>query len=57
MKSYLLFGLNDEQARHCLGAFLFKGDDIYKLIGDLSGGEKFSLGFIEIDVNWCKFSL
>ena len=34
------FGLNDEQARHCLGAFLFKGDDIYKLIGDLSGGEK-----------------
>ena len=27
------FGLNDEQARHCLGAFLFKGDDIYKLIG------------------------
>jgi ATP-binding cassette subfamily F protein 3 len=29
-----------EQVRHRLGAFLFSGDDAYKLCGDLSGGQR-----------------
>lgn len=49
------FGLNDEQARHCLGAFLFKGDDIYKLIGDLSGGEKSRLALLKLMLTGANF--
>ncbi|OHB65315.1 MAG: hypothetical protein A2Y76_03540 [Planctomycetes bacterium RBG_13_60_9] len=29
-----------EQVRHRLGAFLFTGDDVFKLCGDLSGGQR-----------------
>lgn len=32
--------MNNTQIRNFLAAFLFTGDDVYKLIGDLSGGEK-----------------
>ena len=32
--------LNNTQIRNTLAAFLFTGDDVYKRIGDLSGGEK-----------------
>ena len=49
------FGLNDEQTRHCLGAFLFKGDDIYKLIGDLSGGEKSRLALLKLMLTGANF--
>jgi ATPase subunit of ABC transporter with duplicated ATPase domains len=31
---------NDGQARNLLAKYLFKGDDVFKLVGDLSGGEK-----------------
>lgn len=49
------FGLNDEQARHCLGAFLFKGDDIYKVVGDLSGGEKSRLALLKLMLTGANF--
>lgn len=49
------FGLNDEQARHCLGAFLFKGDDIYKLVDDLSGGEKSRLALLKLMLTGANF--
>ncbi len=49
------FGLNDEQARHCLGAFLFKGDDIYKLVSDLSGGEKSRLALLKLMLTGANF--
>ena len=49
------FGLNDEQARHCLGSFLFKGDDIYKLVGDLSGGEKSRLALLKLMLTGANF--
>ncbi|KAB8144637.1 ABC-F family ATP-binding cassette domain-containing protein [Chloroflexia bacterium SDU3-3] len=32
--------LKETQARTLLGRFLFSGDDVYKRIGDLSGGER-----------------
>lgn len=32
--------LNNTEIRNTLAAFLFTGDDVYKRIGDLSGGEK-----------------
>lgn len=49
------FGLNDEQARHCLGSFLFKGDDIYKLVSDLSGGEKSRLALLKLILTGANF--
>jgi ATP-binding cassette subfamily F protein 3 len=33
-------GLSSEQVRNRLGAFLFTGDDVFKLCGDLSGGQR-----------------
>ena len=33
------YGLDEETARNYLGAFLFHGDDVQRLIGALSGGE------------------
>ena len=37
-----IFGLSDlsiEEARHLLGRYLFSGDDVFKKVGALSGGE------------------
>ncbi len=33
-------GMNNTEIRNTLAAFLFTGDDVFKRIGDLSGGEK-----------------
>jgi ATP-binding cassette subfamily F protein 3 len=33
-------GFSSEQVRNRLGAFLFTGDDVFKLCGDLSGGQR-----------------
>ncbi len=33
-------GMPPGEARNLLAAFLFKGDDVFKLVGDLSGGEQ-----------------
>lgn len=49
------FGLNDEQARSCLGSFLFKGDDIYKRVSDLSGGEKSRLALLKLMLTGANF--
>ena len=44
-----------EQARSALGSFLFKGDDVYKEINVLSGGEKVRLQLCKIFYNKPNF--
>lgn len=38
----------DTEMRSLLGRFLFKGDDVFKLVGDISGGEKAKLSLLKL---------
>lgn len=49
------YGISEEQARKYLGAFLFSGDDVYKIIGGLSGGEKSRLAFLKLMLTGANF--
>lgn len=49
------YGISEEQARKYLGSFLFSGDDVYKIIGGLSGGEKSRLAFLKLMLTGANF--
>lgn len=42
------FPLGEEQARNLLGRFLFSGDDVFKSVKSLSGGEKGRLALLKL---------
>ena len=47
--------LTEQESRSALGSFLFKGDDVFKTINVLSGGEKVRLQLCEILYNKPNF--
>ena len=49
------FGIDEEQARKYLGAFLFHGDDVLRRIGDLSGGEQSRVAFLKLMLTGANF--
>ena len=49
------YGISEEQSRRYLGAFLFHGDEVYRRIGDLSGGEQSRLSFLKLMLTGANF--
>mgnify|MGYP002626773407 CR=1 FL=1 len=49
------FGMDEETARGALGAFLFRGDDVERVIGDMSGGEQSRLAFLKLMLTGANF--
>ncbi len=47
--------LNQTEIRNTLAAFLFTGDDVYKKIGDLSGGERGRLSLAKLMLSEANF--
>ena len=47
--------MNNTQIRNVLAAFLFTGDDVFKLIGDLSGGEKGRVSLAKLMLSEANF--
>ena len=48
-------GMNNTQSRNVLAAFLFTGEDVFKLIGDLSGGEKGRVSLAKLMLSEANF--
>lgn len=50
-------GLDNTQIRNTLAAFLFTGEDVFKRIGDLSGGEKGRMSLAKLMLSEANFLL
>ncbi len=48
-------GMNNTEIRSLLAAFLFTGDDVFKTIGDLSGGEKGRVSLAKLMLSKANF--
>ena len=49
------YGISEEQARRYLGAFLFTGEDVYRQIASLSGGEQSRVAFLKLMLTGANF--
>lgn len=49
--------MNNTQIRNILAAFLFTGEDVYKKIGDLSGGERSRVSLVKLMLSKANFLL
>jgi ATP-binding cassette subfamily F protein 3 len=47
--------MDNTEARTLLGHFLFRGDDVFKSVADLSGGERRRLGFLKLMLSKANF--
>ena len=47
--------MNNTQVRNCLASFLFTGDDVFKRIGDLSGGERGRVSLAKLMLSEANF--
>ncbi|MEO7003480.1 MAG: ABC-F family ATP-binding cassette domain-containing protein [Ktedonobacterales bacterium] len=47
--------LSEEGARSYLGRFLFTGDDVFKLVGELSGGERSRVALAKLTMQGANF--
>jgi ATP-binding cassette subfamily F protein 3 len=48
---------NVQDLRNILGSFLFHGDDVFKKVGDLAGGEKARLSLLKLMMSGANFLL
>ncbi len=49
--------MKEAQVRTALGSFLFKGDDVFKHIGELSGGERARVAILKLMLSGSNFLL
>lgn len=49
------FGFTENVARKYLGVFMFQGDDVFKRIGDLSGGERARVAMLKLLLSDANF--
>ena len=49
--------MSQTQVRTALGSFLFSGEDVFKTIGVLSGGEKARVALLKLMLSGCNFLL